>query len=165
MLAAIAALVLLAPPATHVSTAADRNERTRSAEDAPAVILWDNPRRAGEPGELATIWTPIIVDKVPHRADVESAVVLDAIEQAKLGDEVIAVIGGDDDQDQGGIAGSGPTIIMTLIQAPSSVVVPAQRSLERVVAYLESILADQVTIRIGVAFRSTGAPNILGIIH
>lgn len=163
MLAAIAAVVLLAPPVTQVSTAADRNERTRSAEDAPAVILWDNPRRAGEPGELATIWTPIIVDKVPHRADVESAVVLDAIEQAKLGDEVIAVIGGDDDQDQGGIAGSGPTIIMTLIQAPSSVVVPAQRSLERVVAYLESILADQVTIRIGVAFRSTGAPNILGI--
>jgi len=86
MLAAIAAVVLLAPPVTQVSTAADRSERTRSAEDAPAVILWDNPRRAGEPGELATIWTPIIVDKVPHRADVESAVVLDAIEQAKLGD-------------------------------------------------------------------------------
>jgi hypothetical protein len=163
MLAAIAALLLSAPPATAIAATLDAPESRRPAADAPAVIMWDDPRRAGEIGQLATIWTPIVDGKVPHRSDVESAVVLDMIEQAKLGDEVVAVIGGDEDQADGGIAGTGPTIIMTLIQAPSSVVVPAQASLERVVAYLQSILSDQVTIRIGVAFRSTGAPNILGI--
>ena len=160
MLAAIAALVLSAPPATSFAPSREAPDHARAQAESPAVIMWDDPRRAGEVGQLATIWTPIIDGKIPHRADVEGAVVLDMIEQAKLGDEVVAVIGG---QADGGIAGGGPTIIMTLIQAPSSIVVPAQASLERVVAYLESILSDQVTIRIGVAFRSTGAPNILGI--
>lgn len=163
MLAVIAAIVLSAPPATPFPTSRESPESVRGQSESPAVIMWDDPRRAGEVGQFATIWTPIIDGKVPHRADVEGAVVLDMVEQAKLGEEVIAVIGGDQGQADGGIAGSGPTVIMTLIQAPSSVVVPAQRSLERVVAYLQSILADQVTIRIGVAFRSTGAPNILGI--
>jgi hypothetical protein len=163
MIAAIAALVLSVPQATQVAAASDGMIARRAQADAPAVIIWDEPRLAGEPGQFATIWTPIFGDKPPHRSDVESAVVLDMIEQAKLGGEVVSVIGGDDGHAQGGIAGSGPTVIMTLIQAPSSIVVPAQASLERVVAYLESILGDQVTLRIGVAFRSTGAPNILGI--
>lgn len=160
MIPAIAALVLSAAPQ---STRAEIDiGRTDRREEAPSVVMWDDPAKAGEIGQMATIWTPIIGGKVPHRSDVEGAVVLDMIEQAKIGKEVVAVIG-DESQHEGGIAGSGPTVILTLIQAPSSVVIPAQASLERVVAYLESILSDQVTIRIGVAFRSTGAPNILGI--
>ena len=163
MLAAFAAILLSVPPAFPLGPSRGSPAPVRGQAESPAVVVWDDPARAGEVGQLATIWTPIIDGKVPHRADVESAVALDMMEQAKLGDEVIAVIGGGGDGADGGIAGASPTIIMTLIQAPSSVVVPAQASLERVVAYLESILSDQVTIRIGVAFRSTGAPNILGV--
>ncbi len=162
MIAAIAALVLSASPDSNFSAQRELADPRGDRSDAPAVMLWDDPRRAGEIGQMATIWTPIAGSKVPHQSDLETAVVLDMIEQAKCGEDVIAIIGGDDNP-EGGVAGTGPTIIMTLIQAPSSVVVPAQRSLERVVAYLRSILADQVTVRIGVAFRSTGAPNILGI--
>ncbi|MBU3728159.1 MAG: hypothetical protein FGM37_02775 [Phycisphaerales bacterium] len=160
MIHAIAAFVLSAPP---LGTTAEERPASRGEHSAPAVVVWDEPRRAGEMGQLATIWTPLIAGKVPHQSDLEMAVALDMIEQAKLGDEVVAVIGGDAGDHDGGIAGGGPTIILTLLQAPSSVVIPAQASLERVRAYLESILADQVSLRIGIAFRSTGAPNILGV--
>lgn len=161
MIPVFAALALSAPPAT-LAAPADIGTPQRDPAPAPALVLWDDPRRAGEIGQLATIWSPISDGTSVHQSDLEVAVALDMIEQAKRGDEVIAVIGGDDGA-EGGLAGAGPTIIMTLIQAPSSVVVPAEASLARVVAYLRSILSDQVTIRIGVAFRSTGAPNILGI--
>ena len=163
MIDAIAALVLSASPASNASAQRELADHRGVRADAAAVVLWDDPKRAGEIGQMATIWTPITGSKIPHQSDVETAVALDMIEQAKCGDDVVAVIGGDGDEPEGGVAGTGPTIIMTLIQAPSSVVVPAQRSLERVVAYLRSILSDEVTLRIGVSFRSTGAPNILGI--
>jgi hypothetical protein len=161
MISAFAALALSAPPSALLAPA-DMRAPQREPDPAPAVVLWDDPARAGEIGQLATIWTPISDGTMIHQSDLEMAVALDMVEQAKRGDEVITVISGGTDGD-GGIAGSGPTIILTLIQAPSSVVVPAEASLARVVAYLQSILSDQVTIRIGVAFRSTGAPNILGI--
>lgn len=156
----IAALMLSAPP---LGTAMPDRAGSKVVEDAPAVVVWDDPRRAGELGQLATIWTPLLAGKVPHQSDLEMAVALDIIEQAKLGDEVVAVIGGDAGDNDGGVAGGGPVITLTLLQAPPSVVIPAQASLERVRAYLESILADAVPVRIGVAFRSTGAPNILGV--
>lgn len=161
MFAAIAALALSAPPFSPFAPADTRAPR-RDADAAPSLVMWDNPARAGEPGQFATIWTPITNGKVPHQADLDTAVALDMIAQAKVGDDVVAVIG-DGDAQEGGVAGAGPSVTLTLIQAPSSVVIPAEAALERVVGYLKSILGDQVSLRIGIAFRSTGAPNILGI--
>lgn len=178
MIAAISALTLLASPIAPQSGKADAPAQgslraaavapgtsgRRPAEDpsaSPVVVVWDEPAKAGLEGQAATIYAPIASGTVPHQRDVEAAVALDRIEQARCGDDVIAVIGGDGSD--GGIAGGGPSITLTLIQAPSSIVIPATASLDRVNAYLRSILSDQVSLRIGIAFRSTGAPNIIGV--